>query len=139
MSKSLSSGAALSYTPVAIYRPQHQGKKQGLGTLLSSPLLPRYNTQVRWDNGRANSYETGANGKFSISFEDAVPGAPQDLVISSVTDCSINISWSPPARLGRPALQRCSTCVVVCGAGCKGSSLPRVVVVFCFQFVVTSN
>ena len=82
--------------------------------LIRLPPLPRlslllYNAQVRWDNGRANSYETGANGKFSISFEDAVPGAPQDLIISSVTDCSINISWSPPARVGRPALERCST------------------------------
>ncbi|CAM9358684.1 unnamed protein product, partial [Hapterophycus canaliculatus] len=60
--------------------------------------------QVRWDTGRANSYETGANGKFSISLEDAVPGTPQNLVISSATDRSISISWSPPARLGRPAL-----------------------------------
>ncbi|CAM9151445.1 unnamed protein product, partial [Scytosiphon promiscuus] len=62
-------------------------------------------TKVRWDNGRANSYETGANGKFSISLEDAIPSTPQDLVISSVTDRSISISWSRPARVGRPALQ----------------------------------
>ena len=61
---------------------------------------------MRWDNGRVNSYETGARGKFAISFADAVPGVPRDLVASSATDRSISIGWSPPARLGRPPLQR---------------------------------
>lgn len=72
------------------------------------PHLPNktLRPQVRWDNGRANSYETGANGKYSISFEDAVPGAPRGLVVSSVTDRSISIGWRPPAHLGRPALER---------------------------------
>ncbi|CAM9133388.1 unnamed protein product, partial [Laminaria digitata] len=61
--------------------------------------------EVRWDNGRANSYETGARGKFAISFADAVPGVPRDLVASSATNRSISIRWSPPVRLGRPPLR----------------------------------
>ncbi|CAN0355595.1 unnamed protein product [Ectocarpus sp. 6 AP-2014] len=67
--------------------------------------------EVREDNGRANSYEADGNGKLSLSFEDAVPSAPQDVVISSVTDSSIKMSWSPPARVGRPALHSYIICL----------------------------
>ncbi|CAM9379273.1 unnamed protein product, partial [Sphacelaria rigidula] len=59
---------------------------------------------VLWDNGRSNSYETGANGKYTLAFADAVPTAPRDLVVSSVTDRSISIRWTPPDGLGRPPL-----------------------------------
>lgn len=79
--------------------------------LLFPTIIDRVNgkwyVKVRWDDGRANSYETGRNGKYAISFEDAVPGAPRDLAVSGVTDNSISITWSPPARRGRPPLQRC--------------------------------
>ncbi|CAN0011735.1 unnamed protein product, partial [Ectocarpus sp. 12 AP-2014] len=69
------------------------------------------NGEVREDSGRANSYEVDGNGKLSLSFEDAVPSAPQDVVISSVTDSSIKMSWSPPARVGHPALHSYIICL----------------------------
>ncbi|CAM9323533.1 unnamed protein product, partial [Ectocarpus fasciculatus] len=60
--------------------------------------------EVRGDNVRANRYEAGGNGKLSLSFGDDVPSAPQNVVVSSITDSNINIRWSPPARVGRPVL-----------------------------------